>query len=496
MVYVEERGNETMRRSLSILVKMLLVLMVCFCAVWGYLLYKIRQPTFQQRVIATVSERVGRRIEVDGGFDLSFAPLGIKLSGLTIKSSGNWQGQDFVKAGDFRLQVKLSSLIEGKVEVERILVKDFALNLLSDEKLGNNWSQWSDKDTKDDRDADSGSVELSVLQINSLKLENGVINLTENGKHQLTAVLARFDIRGLMFHNNLSPVKWVPSVLSQMDFVTDCYLTSVDWRGIVLKNLVIQATAHDSSIDLSNLTCDLFGSAKCELRGSWDLSQLPTKLTANWQIKQLQLHDLTTVASVFKNINGVISTDGQISSSFATPNEVARHLNGSGKLEVHDGAYEGIDIPYQIRRARDTIKKQVNSATDTKRTVLDLFTAQWSSVNGMVNLTKVTVDTPDCVMNGNGLVNLLQGTLDTKLSVQLKNDATINVPLNIRGTLANPEVSLDLGQLLKNQISNLIPRAVDIGLGKALGTESNADNGQENQVNSAIERSLGKLFGK
>lgn len=496
------------KRALSAFITIFLIFTALFCAAWGYLLYKVRQPSFQQEMIASVSKQIGRNLAVNGKCDVNFMPLGLRLSEVVIKSPKNWQEQDFIKVSDFRLQIRLASLLEGRVEVERVVVRDFTLNLLSDQKRGDNWSHWGEE-KKTGAVENGGSTEdnteanldyLALLQVNSLSLEHGNISLTQDGASQFQAVLSKLDIRDLTMRKTPALAKWLPQIVGRINFVGSCHLKTVDYkRELSLRDIDIRLKSQDGNVELSKIGFFLPSGAEGRLSGSLDIAHQPNRLAMVGQLKKLQLSDVAALAPVLKKMGGTIDLNAQIASSFSTPSEIDRYLSSTGSLELREGYYEGLDIPYQIRKALNTLKKKTSQDNkDTKRTTLDTFVAKWSGENGTINLSEVTADTPDCTLNGTGSVSLPKSSIDSKLNVQLKKETAISVPLNIRGALSNPEISLDLGELLKQQAKRLLPNLINNGLNKVLGgtEKSDAEKKDGNDAGSGLEEAIGSGLSK
>ncbi len=538
-----------MKKLCATIVKWLLILTVVSCLIIGVCLQVIvKQPRFSEKIAAALTTSIGRPVILTGGSSISFCPFGIKLSGLTIKSSSNWSGSDFLQIADFHLQCKLMSLLSGKIELDGITINDFSLNLLSDEQKGDNWSDWSGSSTDATKnenarlnapitdataqnnrvnsvDSVSSSAnsapdgansinndhnaytDLSNLRINHLAFNNGIIILKQNNQQRIKLVMKNLTINDIMFDSkSTNPANWpsfLPTMVAQLAFNGSCALDSLVIGDFKLQDITTKLALQNGKITLSELNCNFIDGGKVSLRGNWVINTLPTQLTASWQVSNWQLRNLLPLVPALKQIDGVVDSNGNVTSNFSQPEELIKTLGGSGNLQLSKGVYYGMDIPYKIRQARNLIAKQTLARQagdkDSGQTTLELMSVQWEGKNGLFNLGTIKADTSDCTLSGTGTINLVNETLAGQLSVQLKHDQSVNVPLNISGRLNNPSLSLDLSQFLKNRVNNLLPKLLNkITNTGTVNSNSSVDNSESSNssVSSSIQQKLNGLLGK
>jgi AsmA protein len=145
---------------------------------------------------------------------------------------------------------------------------------------------------------------------------------------------------------------------------------------------------------------------------------------------------------------------------------LVKTLNGNLGLKVDNGAYEGIDLLYEIQRASALLKKQAPAARPAgpARTAFTALSATGAIVNGVVTSNDITAATRLLKVTGKGSTNLPAGTLDYSI------DATVNkvpeagasaetadvvgftIPVRITGSISDPTVRPDLEALARGVV--------------------------------------------
>jgi AsmA protein len=145
---------------------------------------------------------------------------------------------------------------------------------------------------------------------------------------------------------------------------------------------------------------------------------------------------------------------------------MVKTLNGNLSLKVDNGAYEGIDLFYEIQRASALLKKQVPPAraAGPARTAFNTLSATGTIANGVVASNDITAATRVLKVTGKGTTDLPAGTLDYRLdaavnkvpeasaSAETADVVGFTIPVRITGSLSDPTVRPDLEALAKGVI--------------------------------------------
>jgi len=140
-----------------------------------------------------------------------------------------------------------------------------------------------------------------------------------------------------------------------------------------------------------------------------------------------------------------------------------RTLTGTLEFHVDNGALEGADLWYEIRRARAVLKQQpIPARTGPERTPFTAFSATGRIANGVVSNEDLIAALQYLQVKGRGTADIASGMLDYHLDVLVQNVPAadgdgaqaqdlvgVRLPVIISGSFAAPKLRPDLGGLVK-----------------------------------------------
>jgi AsmA protein len=184
----------------------------------------------------------------------------------------------------------------------------------------------------------------------------------------------------------------------------------------------------------------------------------------------------------------------RLTGSGRTTDEVMQTLNGSVDFKVVDGALEGTDLLYEIRRARALFKQQaIPDRAGPPRTVFSALQGTGKMTNGVLINNDLQAAMPLLKIMGQGSVDMPHSTLDYKLVVAVlrmpREDAAAplqdmvdaQIPVKVTGSLSDPKVRPDLEGYVKEEVK----KRVDEERGKL-----------EDKVKEKLGDKLKDLFGR
>jgi AsmA protein len=163
-----------------------------------------------------------------------------------------------------------------------------------------------------------------------------------------------------------------------------------------------------------------------------------------------------------KRLTGKATANAVVAARGSSNEAMMRSLDGRVDFEVADGAIEGKDLWYELRRARAAWKREAAPAqADTGRTT-------FKSLKGTANIADGVLNNPDFAMemdylkvNGSGTLDLVSQKLDYKLQTNLyqippedagpemKDLKAAEIPVRVSGTLADMKIRPDFDALVK-----------------------------------------------
>jgi AsmA protein len=134
-------------------------------------------------------------------------------------------------------------------------------------------------------------------------------------------------------------------------------------------------------------------------------------------------------------------------------------------FKVVDGALEGADLWYEIRRARALLRQQqIPERTGPARTPFSAMTASGTMKNGLLSTNDLNVAMQYLKVTGEGTVDVPASTMDYRLTatvLKIPNDGAqadvqdlvdAQIPIRVSGALSDPKVRPDLEGYLKTQV--------------------------------------------
>jgi AsmA protein len=151
-----------------------------------------------------------------------------------------------------------------------------------------------------------------------------------------------------------------------------------------------------------------------------------------------------------------------------------RTLTGTLEFHVDDGALEGADLWYEIRRARALLKKQSPpERSGPERTAFTAISASGTLSNGVLSSDDLKVAMRYLQVTGHGTADLPASTLDYHLdatvlripeegaAAEAQDIVGLRIPVLVTGTFAAPKVRPDVSALLKARVQQEIDKRKD-----------------------------------
>jgi AsmA protein len=219
-----------------------------------------------------------------------------------------------------------------------------------------------------------------------------------------------------------------------------------------------------------------------------------------------------------ENVEGLLSASVEGAGFVRTTDELLRTLDGDISLDLAEGVYNGVDIWYEIRKARALLKgkppPQASAAPKTPITTMDL---KGVIDKGTLNTDRLLLEIPFIRLDGKGAMNLVEQNMDYSFNARVFGNPNFGdgedlsdlekfvIPLTVRGDIAGPKVGVDLADLAKNAA---VQKAQDTLLKKlgldepepqdesATKKDGTADQAEPDDTKDLLKKGLRDLFKK
>jgi len=238
--------------------------------------------------------------------------------------------------------------------------------------------------------------------------------------------------------------------------------------GMRFENVELGLNTNNGNLRLHPISATLFeGTYNGDVR--IDASGDTPVMSVNERIEGVQLGALAQAMFEQDNISGTINGSFKLSGRGSDLAAIQRDLDGDISFELVDGAWEGTDIWYELRRARAAIKQEPAPEPQLPaRTQFSQVRASGPVRNGVFSNNDLLVELPFMQLTGKGSVNLVEATVDYRISArvfdkpeligddisadELKDFTKTVIPIRVSGSLTAPSITPDVGKLLEEQV--------------------------------------------
>jgi AsmA protein len=176
-----------------------------------------------------------------------------------------------------------------------------------------------------------------------------------------------------------------------------------------------------------------------------------------------------------QRVSGKGSANIRLTGVGRNTDDIMQTLDGNVDFNVADGALEGADLWYEIRRARAVLKAQaVPERSGPARTPFDKLQGTGVMKNGVLSNNDLAVSMQYLRVAGKGAVDLPQNTLDYGLNVailkvppegadaaQMQELVDAEIPVKVTGSLTDPKVRPDIEGYLKTKVKQRVDEQRD-----------------------------------
>jgi AsmA protein len=174
-------------------------------------------------------------------------------------------------------------------------------------------------------------------------------------------------------------------------------------------------------------------------------------------------------------VSGKGSANIKLAGTGRTTDDIMKTLAGAVDFNVADGALEGADLWYEIRRARAVLKQQAvpERPSGPPRTPFSALTGTGSMKDGVLTNNDLNVAMQYLKVTGQGNVDLPRNSLDYRLvaavlkipregadTTQMQDMVDAQIPVKVTGSLSDPKVRPDLEGYLKGEAKKKVEEKI------------------------------------
>jgi uncharacterized protein involved in outer membrane biogenesis len=259
------------------------------------------------------------------------------------------------------------------------------------------------------------------------------------------------------------------------------------FAGISLANLSGRGRVAASGVRFDPIAFGVFGGA---YRGTLSMtSSEPPVLAMRSTLADLDMQALTTFAGSPGSITGRLSGTMDLTAALASPGSVVDAARGSARIQIVNGTVKNLGLVKTI--VVSTSGRSGGQGTGTSGDErFARISATLAIAGGQAHTSDLKFESNDLLMDATGAVALDGSAIDLRGKVQLSDELTkqagrdlvrytqeggrVTLPVTVTGSAAAPQVHLDM----------------------ASATERALTNKATEEIDRAIKRNIGGLFGK
>jgi AsmA protein len=230
-------------------------------------------------------------------------------------------------------------------------------------------------------------------------------------------------------------------------------------------NVRLPLDANEGLVKLGPTQAQLFSGAYL---GNIELDARPEKarLSLNEHVKDIDIGALMKASLDTNRLTGRGNASAVMTGTGNTDEAIIKTLAGKLQMDVKNGAFNGVDLWYELRRAWAVIKRQPlpTRSSGPPRTVFKTLTANATLGSGVLKNDDLIVDIDYLKANGNGTLDLSSKAVEYRLvaeiyklppdgaGAEMAELKAVSIPINITGTVDDMKVRPDLEGLLKARV--------------------------------------------
>ena len=235
--------------------------------------------------------------------------------------------------------------------------------------------------------------------------------------------------------------------LPELDATLRLVVGEVAFNDLSVRELAasVKATSRDIDIGLARAK---FGGGTWSGRFGASFDGGAPEIAGELDLKGGRIETLLAHATGHELAEGPLDAKITFTGRGADLRSLAAGLNGDLEVVMHGG---GVANRYVDLLAVDLIREIVPWVHETREARINCFVSRFHIREGIATSTGLLLDTDKVAIGGGGTINLRDETLHLRINPKPKHESLVSlaVPIDIKGTLANPSAAPTPGAVAK-----------------------------------------------
>ncbi len=246
------------------------------------------------------------------------------------------------------------------------------------------------------------------------------------------------------------------------------------FAGVTFSKLRLGVNARDGKVRFNPAEASMYGGTYSGDIGI-DAGGEAARMTFNEQVKGVAFAPLLKDMFESERFSGKGNATFKGTASGRNTDDLMKTLDGTIDFNVAEGALEGADLWYEIRRARAVLKQEaVPERSGPARTTFDSLRGSGVFENGVLSNNDLDVSMQYLKITGKGTLDVPQSTLDYQLmatvlkipregadTAQMQDMVDAEIPVKVTGSLSDPKVRPDVAGYAKGRVKEELKKQED-----------------------------------
>ncbi|MGQ0833943.1 MAG: AsmA family protein [Gammaproteobacteria bacterium] len=243
--------------------------------------------------------------------------------------------------------------------------------------------------------------------------------------------------------------------------------------GLEFSNVRLPLEARTGLVRAGPTSAQLFGG---KYAGNIVLDARPAqaRLSLDERVTNIDIGAVMKAAFDSTRLAGRGNATATLKGTGNTDAAILKSLSGRTEFDIKEGAVNGIDLWYELRRARALWKREVIAErAGPPRTTFKAFKGTALLDAGVARSDDLRVETDYLRAGGKGTIDLATKAIDYRLvaevyeipaegaGAEMTDLKAAEIPITIGGTLAEPKVRPDLGALVKARVKEKVDTEIE-----------------------------------
>jgi uncharacterized protein involved in outer membrane biogenesis len=497
-----------MKRILSISLKIIIALVILGVIAVFALSYFINPDRIKEIAINRVETQYNRVLEIGDMRWRVFPRLGISISDVSLSNNPSFGDGVFAAFKNVTIFVDTLALFGGNVDVKTMQLADASADLKVNKSGKSNWDDLlevpdeapaatAEQEKVDVKDDKKSAFSNFTFNIESVEIKNAAFtykdektgeayevsdlnfsskdvalnkdfpmdvnfNLKANSPQMVADVSAKATMNVPANKNNEID-------MTAMKVNGEVNISKLVAEGLTITSFRAPVDAADGVINMSPVTAKLYGGS---FNGSVniDTNKEPADVRVAYDLKNTQIGAMLKDLNGQQNFTGSLNLKGDLRfQSHPGKKQLTSSLNGHANLYIGRGTLHGLDLTYWYALGNNMLNPgTLAQPPNTKKTEFLETKGSFNIRNGVLSNDDLILYNTGLYGAGAGTVNLVSDKVDYRFRLQgvrhvggdQYEPAGAVIPLIIKGSLQDPNISPDVGEIVKDQVIQGVGRGI------------------------------------